>query len=1114
MATRAPDRVNAGLQAWALSHFDVQRSTFGVRHSYVMLGTALHGVSLAVLLSLPAFAADKPFPPVPQWENLGTIDIVPCPKRIESAGTLTCGENTPSIFFLPDAERQTETGAAEIAARITESGGKGPVPTPAPDLKTVTAALAGPAILIGYGRDSLPESDITHEYQGVSAWDEEQGYVIASAQVNGHDALFVWGREPLGALYGCITLRHLVQREGEAVVLHKANVVDWPDFKRRVTSGFQSPRDDTETVLAQALETAKRFVRRAALLKCNLISHESWPPIDYLRERDLKLIEQLIPYARAYGVRFHILHHTSVGWVERDKDDAKYAGVPNLRGYYMSWSRDDLLRESMDRFRNEVRRIGTNTDWAFHYPDMFEGGWPQRSESCRQRWGDDRAAADAWFGNALYQTLKSESPTSRLELINYPYGMNLDYPGNAKSQQYFEKISGLLPDGVLLARREGTRDAFASWWRHIRQPLAVWWSPETFWGARALAPDMAFLKSAWRGENADAVYDCLTVHSRPVLDVSGYTVAEYSWNVSAPGSGIWGPDPAADTTKAASGVADDYVYDRVLAPDGSRWDRWTYLQGRFEPRAFNYDLVERCCRLIYGSAVAPAMAESLRCAPLVAESYWSSDPVIAAALAESADRSFLALAPLWGKKELFQKSPGSQVDTYAVYTNMMKVNTDLRAILGARAAKLEADARLDTARTDPTPTARSAAAKAAAESATQGLACIEKRRAELRDAYAQFDLEGKPWYMLLAPGYRKREDVEKKLDALVGGLNLVGEEAEALANSASSSAQRRHILLPKASRPFTIDGDASDWPLLNPVLVTAAPGTDPAATARPASRADAAAVCYLAWDETCLYLLAKVVDDAGPKPATGALTTGDAVCLWLNGNHYAAGIGPDGTARLETYAGIPPVNAVVAIRPVPAHSLVPDFALLSQAPEGMDGQPGYIVEMRLPWEPTRVRPGIGTSICLALGLYDQDNAPETRQRVFPATCKPLDAGGLLTDYAAATLTGESPIRFELADVRKEDRTMALGTDSIIHARLIVGAPVDLTDLRVRVTALGADGTTLASVPLSSVPGFLRQGKDWRSDPLEFNAGRARPSVPLVFTVTANDLGFRTELTIK
>ena len=44
MATRAPDRVNAGLQAWALSHFDVQRSTFGVRHSYVMLGTALHGV--------------------------------------------------------------------------------------------------------------------------------------------------------------------------------------------------------------------------------------------------------------------------------------------------------------------------------------------------------------------------------------------------------------------------------------------------------------------------------------------------------------------------------------------------------------------------------------------------------------------------------------------------------------------------------------------------------------------------------------------------------------------------------------------------------------------------------------------------------------------------------------------------------------------------------------------------------------------------------------------------------------------------------------------------------------------------------------------------------------
>jgi hypothetical protein len=242
--------------------------------------------------------------------------------------------------------------------------------------------------------------------------------------------------------------------------------------------------------------------------------------------------------------------------------------------------------------------------------------------------------------------------------------------------------------------------------------------------------------------------------------------------------------------------------------------------------------------------------------------------------------------------------------------------------------------------------------------------------------------------------------------------------------------------------------------------------------------------------------------------------TGDAVCLWLNGNHYTAGTGADGAARLETYAGTPPQGAAIAIRTVAAHSLTNDFALLSQAPEGMDGRPGYILELRLPWEPTRVRPGIGTSICLALGVCDRDNTPEVRQRVFPATFKPLDAGGLLTDYAAATLTGENPIRFELADLRKEDRTMALGTDSIIHARLVIGAPIDLTDLRVRVTALGDDGQPLATVPLAAVPGYVRQGNDWRSDPLEFNAGRARSAVPLIFTVAGNEVGFQTRLIVK
>ncbi|OGV78571.1 MAG: hypothetical protein A3K19_32040 [Lentisphaerae bacterium RIFOXYB12_FULL_65_16] len=1067
-----------------------------------------------LLLAAGLTAAEKPFPPVPQWENLGTVDIVPCPKRIEFTGVLTCGAESPSILFVPDAEHHAETGAAEIAARIAELGGAAAPPVSVPDAAAAVNALTGPAVLIGYGAGDLPMPNVEHEYQGVSAWDEEQGYVIAPCRLNGCDTVLVWGREPLGALYGCITLRHLLSRDGDAVVLRTATVVDWPDFKRRITSGFQGPRDDTEQSVATAVETAKRFVRRAALLKCNAVSPMPWPLTDYLRERELTMLEQLLPYAKRYGVRFHILHFTSVGWEARDKHDPKYATVPAMRGYYMSWSHNDLIRESMDRLRNEVRRLGGNADWAFHYPDMFEGGWPQRSAPCRERWGDDRAAADASFGNSLYQAVHGESASSRLDLVNYPYGMNLDYPGNARTRQYFERLSALLPEDVLFSRREGTRDAFASWWRHIRQPICVWWSPETFWGARALAPDMAFVKSAWRGHAADAVLDCLTVHTRPVLDVSGYTFAEYAWNVAAPGSGIWQPDPAADTSEPASGVVGDYVSDRVLAPDGSPWTRWTYLQGRFDPRAFNYDLVERCCRLIYGDAAAPALAESLRYAPLVAERYWPSDPVIAAALAESADRSFQALAPLWGRKELFQKSPGSQVDTYPVYAQMLKVNTDLRAILGARAAKLAADAKLEEARNAIDRDVKRVAAQAAAESAIQGLVLIEKHREKLREAYQRYELEGKGWYLLLADGYKRRDDVEKKLDAFVGGFRLVREEAEVLVTTAASSARRRQVLVPETAREFAIDGDAAEWPLLNPILITTETCAESAAI-RPAPHADAAAVCYMAWDKTWLYVLAKVVDDVAPTAAQGTRTTGDTLHLWVNGNHYAAGTGPDGAAKIETYAGLPPAGAAIAIRPVAAHSLAPDFSLLTHGPADMDGKPGYIAELRLPWEPTRVRPDLDATFCLALGLCDRDDGEqETTELVFPTTYKPLAAGGLLTDFAAARLAGTCPVRFELVDLRKEDRTMQLGTDSFIHARLVISAPVDLTDLRVRFAAFDDDGKPLKSGTLPGVPGILRQGKAWQSDPFELNAGHARENVPLVFTLTANEAGTRTAVTVK
>ncbi|MBT3378399.1 MAG: hypothetical protein HN742_35100 [Lentisphaerae bacterium] len=1082
---------------------------YSIAMAFVLAGAALSA----------ARADGKPFPPAPQWDKLGTVDIVPCPKWIEFSDTsLRLSEG--ALFHLSDADGCLARGAEEIAAGIAELGGGSLRVNAVADAAAAVAAVAGPAIIIGYGHDRLPLPDVEHTYGGISVWGEGQGYVVTTRELNGHGVVVIWGSDPRGALYGCITLRHLLKHTTGGVGVTGVTIVDWPDFKQRVTSGFFGARDDTEGEIAKSIEVAQRFIRRAALLKCNAISAANhWTvraKLDYLRECDLRLLERLIPYAKSYGVRFHIQHFTSVGTSARDKGDSRYADVPNLRGWYMSWSHQELIGLSMERFRNEARRIGANTDWFFHYPDVHEGGWAQRSKACRERWGDDHAAADAHFGNELYQTMREASPTSRISLCCYPYGLDLELPGNVRTRQYFRKISGLLPEDVLLVRREGTRAAFRSWWRNIRQPIRLAWSPRTFWGARALAPDMAFVKSGWRGDPRDGVEDCLTVYSRPVLDVSGYTFAEYAWNVNAPGSGVWQADPLA-TKKVVppSTSGDSYVFEKILAPDGeSSWAKWVYLGGRREPKAFNHDLIDRCCRLIYGRDVAPAMAEALRYAPLVQESKWSSDPDIAVALAESAERSFQALVPLWGQEELFGKAPGSEVDTHGVYTQMVKVNTDLRAILGVRAAKISADALLDQARDAVAPAQRQAAAQAAESSAVRGLERLRTARRELRDDYKRYGLEGKPWYMLLAAGYRTCDEVEKKLDTYAGGFRLVQEEADALRNAPASGARPRDVLVPKAAGRITIDGDVSDWELLNPVAVG-----DESCSAhtglRPAGNSDGSAVCYFAWDRKYLYLLAKVVDDDRVRAGEEKGSVGDALCFWLNGTHVAIGTSASGTAQLTAYAGIPLVNAVAAIRGVPAHDLTCDVALMHLRPGEMHGEPGYVVEARLPWEPLRIRPEAGEPVRLAVGIRDVDRGEERSSTiVFPPTFKPTHSGGLLTDFSRATLTDETPIDVDLVDLRKEDRTMQLGTDSFVHGALALESPIDLSGLRVHYVFRGVDGRSIASGLVPGVPGILRASIPWRSEPFEINAGPARKRVPLVLTVIADGVGARFEATVE
>ncbi len=523
-------------------------------------------VICVMLACAPAQAADAAL-----WDEL---DIVPMPREIELTGRDLRLDG--AVVVLGDRpSRQDEIGARWLSDECVAHGGA-PLATVTPR-QADEAPGAAPRIILGT-TDSNPliaaaaaagEIDVGPGNPG------ERGYVIAPRQDGGTTELLLAGADEVGALYACVTLGELFRDGENGPTVREASVRDWPDFvDMTLGAGYigdirgtdaeplydrvrwtEEPGEELrQEFLAAMQEHYDRLLRwKVSSLWLNVRESTS--------EASRAVIREAVQYGKERGIG--CLYYAMQPFAGRVADHPDFEGPKLPPGRYPEWIRcwslDDMRRETADEFARLCADIGY-TDIGFH--DTDTGGflnpaqWEERCEVCRERWGDDYAAATVQKYRIWYDALKEHIPEARMHIVIYPYSLRIYTQEGA--EEYLEDRYGPGPGVEDAARR--LRERYETFWRRVHDMLPEDINvcireerPENLAAFRALIGDRplyvyfkqladpwtAFFSEAprWTGTFFRDSRDFLFPPTLELyVPMQALAVREYAWNTEAPGA--------------------------------------------------------------------------------------------------------------------------------------------------------------------------------------------------------------------------------------------------------------------------------------------------------------------------------------------------------------------------------------------------------------------------------------------------------------------------------------------------------------------------------------------------------------------------------------------------
>lgn len=528
-----------------------------------MARRTLLAVVVLTLLGSLAHAADEAL-----WREL---DIIPMPKEI----ALT-GRDLPLagavVVLGPQPSAQDTIGAQWLSDECVAHGG-----APLPVVTADQAADAPLRIIVGT-RASNPLIAAAAEAGQIDVGPGnpgERGYVIATRPAGDATELLLAGADEIGALYACVTLGELCREGADGPTVREATVRDWPDFID-MTLGAGYTGDMGGADVGQLFVDARNAADPSPELRAAFLSkmHEHYDRLLRWKVSSLwinlyetsppagrALVREAIEYGKQRGIG--ALYYAMEPFAGRVADYPDYTGPRLPPGRYPEWIRcwslDEMRRETAEKFARFVADVGY-TDVGFH--DTDTGGfinpaqWEERCAVCRERWGDDYAAATINKFMIWYEALKRYAPEARMHIVIYPYSLGICTEEGAL--RYVESEFGPGPGAAEAARR--LRERYQTFWRRITEGLPRDINvcireeqPENVAAFRDLIGDRGIfiffklLADPWTAFFSESPRWTGTFYRDrrdflfpPTLEtyvpVQALAVREYAWNTNAPGA--------------------------------------------------------------------------------------------------------------------------------------------------------------------------------------------------------------------------------------------------------------------------------------------------------------------------------------------------------------------------------------------------------------------------------------------------------------------------------------------------------------------------------------------------------------------------------------------------
>jgi hypothetical protein len=541
------------------------------------------------------------------WNKLGSLDLIPCPKEISvlSDRTVLASENSAVKIISPDGKR-FEVALALIEEKSVELG-FGSVEK----INYNNADLAEPrdnsVIILSIGDEFRKIPGFGDDDAIPSPPEKPQGYMIYFSP--SQKMVILSGHDQQGMLYAAVTFAELLCRDEKKLCCETANISDWPDFKIR---GGECGRLNNFKQAKIALDWFLKAKYNTVNISAKTIDRESWP-----------LLRKINAYAADRGITTVYGTTWALGDSKTNKDDPRFDGcikfnccVTTTTEYYC-WSRPELLKEHLQPLKEFVEATNAPSIY-FHCIDSYEANWPERCEKCKALYGDDRAAADAAVINLITEEMRAVKPDIRLSFVTQPYGINMDLPGNERYRDYYTRLTGLISNDVLLNSTGYSHDMAKSWNAQVNQPIVRWQNGATFQIGRFFDSSPAFFKGTYFPERNDMAF---------LNEYYGYfdgeimllTAIEYMWNTESPGSVLLRDNRSVPPSKVGPYTRTSNLVGHKAINLGSSDGVKIEMQG--EENMFDdindlrptcEQLLPRVCRKLYGSNLAPYMALYLR----------------------------------------------------------------------------------------------------------------------------------------------------------------------------------------------------------------------------------------------------------------------------------------------------------------------------------------------------------------------------------------------------------------------------------------------------------------------------------------------------------------------